>query len=317
LREVLRYDKIGKETESVSSLSSVGKEVYMEDKNKFQEMLKDVLEVARVQGNELGMNEIKELFGGMGLNESQYEHIFAYLAANHIKVKGYVNTKAFDEYKEAVQESEKGEESSLEQEEEISNEDEFQKTETAAKQTREDSQYLKMYLEDISAVKKADQAEYEALLLAIRAKKEEVKERFIEANLHKVVELAKLYQNRGVTLEDLIQEGNIGLLCGVEALYSETVLESEIGFLESYIKNALEQAIYENTESSSFEQDIIDKISYIKSASEDLMEELGREGNLHELARYVKMSEEELIDIINMSVDGVKLSIEHEDKKPR
>ncbi len=288
----------------------------MEDKNKFQEMLKDVLEVARVQGNELGMNEIKELFGGMGLDESQYEHIFAYLAANHIKVKGYVNTKAFDEYKEAVQESEKAEEGSLEKEEELSKEDHSQSSEAAVKQTGEDSQYLKMYLEDISAVKRADEAEYEALLMSIRAKKEEVKERFIEANLHKVVDMAKNYQNRGVTLEDLIQEGNIGLLCGVEALYSENVLESEISFLEGYIKNALEQAIYENTESSSFEQDIIDKISYIKRASEELTEELGREGNLHELAGYVRMSEEELIDIINMSVDGVKLSMEHEEKKP-
>jgi len=288
----------------------------MEDKNKFQEMLKDVLEVARVQGNELGMNEIKELFGGMGLNESQYEHIFAYLAANHIKVKGYVNTKAFDEYKEAVHESEKAEESSQEKEEEFSNGDHSQSSEAGVKQTGEDSQYLKMYLEDISAVKRADEAEYEALLMSIREKKEEVKERFIEANLHKVVEMAKNYQNRGVTLEDLIQEGNIGLLCGVEALYSETVLESEISFLEGYIKNALEQAIYENTESSSFEQDMIDKISYIKRASEELTEELGREGNLHELARYVKMSEEELIDIINMTVDGVKLSMEHEEKKP-
>ncbi len=288
----------------------------MEDKNKFQEMLKDVLEVARVQGNELGMNEIKELFGGMGLNESQYEHIFAYLAANHIKVKGYVNTKAFDEYKEAVQESEKAEESSQEKAEEFSNGDHSQSSEAAVKQTGEDSQYLKMYLEDISAVKRADEAEYEALFMSIREKKEEVKERFIEANLHKVVEMAKNYQNRGVTLEDLIQEGNIGLLCGVEALYSETVLESEISFLEGFIKNALEQAIYENTESSSFEQDMIDKISYIKRASEELTEELGREGNLHELARYVKMSEEELIDIINMTVDGVKLSMEHEEKKP-
>jgi RNA polymerase primary sigma factor len=288
----------------------------MEDKNKFQEMLKDVLEVARVQGNELGMNEIKEFFGGMGLNESQYEHIFAYLAANHIKVKGYVNTKAFDEYKEAVEESEKAEEGSQEKEEEFSNEAHSQSSEAAVKQTGEDSQYLKMYLEDISAVKRADEAEYETLLMSIRGKKEKVKERFIEANLHRVVELAKNYQNRGVTLEDLIQEGNIGLLCGVEALYSETVLESEISFLEGYIKNALEQAIYENTESSSFEQDIIDKISYIKRASEELTEELGREGNLHELARYVKMSEEELIDIINMTVDGVKLSMEHEDKKP-
>lgn len=288
----------------------------MEDKNKFQEMLKDVLEVARVQGDELGMNEIKEFFGGMGLNESQYEHIFAYLAAHHIKVKGYVNTKEVDEYKEVVQESEKEDENRVEEEEITDTEEEIpQKFKTSPKQTGEDSLYLKMYLEDISAVKEADETEYEALLLAIRERKGHLKERFIEANLRRVVELAKQYQNRGVTLEDLIQEGNIGLLCGVEALYSETILKEEISFLEGYIRSALEQAIYENTESDSFEKRVIDKISYIKRAAEELNEELGRAGNIHELARSVNMSPEELIDIINMSVDSVKLSIEHEDKK--
>ena len=175
-----------------------------------------------------------------------------------------------------------------------------------------DSQYLKMYLKDLEAVKEADEAELTLLFQAVREKKDSVKERFIEVHLPKVIEIAKLYQNRGVTLEDLIQEGNIGLLCAVETLYTDTVLENETEFIEGYVRNSMEQIIYENGESSSFEQEIIDKISYIRKASENLKEELGREGNIHELARYVKISEEELIDIINMSVDGVKLSKKHD-----
>lgn len=288
----------------------------MEDKNKFQEMLKDVLEVARVQGNELGMNEIKELFGDMGLTEEQYEHIFAYLAAAHIIVKGYVKTKVFNDYKEAIQEEEVKEESEAEKvpaeaEEEPAEEKEEKKEEKKPAQGV-DSQYLKMYLQDLEAVKPADESEFLLLLQSVREKKESVKERFIEVQLHKVIEIAKLYQNRGVTLEDLIQEGNIGLLCAVETLYADTVLENELEFIEGYIRNSMEEIIYESTESSSFEKEIIEKIDYIRKASEDLKEELGREGNIHELSRYVKMSEEELIDIINMSVDGVKLSKKHD-----
>lgn len=288
----------------------------MEDKNKFQEMLKDVLEVARVQGNELGMNEIKELFGDMGLTEEQYEHIFAYLAAAHITVKGYVKTKVFDDYKEAIQEEEVKEEAEEEkepaEEEEVTADEKEEKKKDKVQAQGADSQYLKMYLQDLDAVKPANEAEFRLLLQAVREKKENVKERFIEVQLIKVVEIAKLYQNRGVTLEDLIQEGNIGLLCAVETLYTDTVLENEMDFIEGYIRNAMEEIIYESTESSSFEKEMIDKIDYIRKASEDLKEELGREGNIHELSRYVKMSEEELIDIINMSVDGVKLSKKHD-----
>ncbi len=298
----------------------------MEDKNKFQEMLKDVLEVARVQGNELGMNEIKELFGDMGLTEEQYEHIFAYLAAAHITVKGYVKTRVFDDYKEAIQEEEVKEEAEEEkaeeekaeeekepaEEEEVTSDDKEEKKKDKVQAQGADSQYLKMYLQDLDAVKPANEAEFCLLLQAVREKKENVKERFIEVQLIKVVEIAKLYQNRGVTLEDLIQEGNIGLLCAVETLYTDTVLENETDFIEGYIRNAMEEIIYESTESSSFEKEMIEKIDYIRKASEDLKEELGREGNIHELSRYVKMSEEELIDIINMSVDGVKLSKKHD-----
>ncbi|BCJ96986.1 sigma-70 family RNA polymerase sigma factor [Anaerocolumna chitinilytica] len=293
----------------------------MEDKNKFQEMLKDVLEVARIQGNELGMNEIKEFFGDMGLTEEQYEHIFAYLAAAHITVKGYVKTRVFDDYKEAIQEEEVKEEAEEEkaeeekeqaEEEEVTADEKEEKKKDKVQAQGADSQYLKMYLQDLDAVKPANEAEFRLLLQAVREKKENVKERFIEVQLIKVVEIAKLYQNRGVTLEDLIQEGNIGLLCAVETLYTDTVLENETDFIEGYIRNAMEEIIYESTESSSFEEEMIKKIDYIRKASEDLKEELGREGNIHELSRYVKMSEEELIDIINMSVDGVKLSKKHD-----
>lgn len=302
----------------------------MEDQSKFQEMLKDVLEVARVQGDELGMNEIKDLFGGIGLQESQYEHIFAYLAANHIKVKGYVNTKVLDEYKDAVKEEENKETKQDEENEqkEFSEEDGEDHQEGKVKGTvtgnekegktlakEEDSQYLKMYLADLSAIKEPDEIELKDLIQTVREKRIECKERFIEIHLHKVVELAKLYRNRGVTLEDLIQEGNIGLLCGVESLYADTVTEDEERYLEGYIKNALEDIIYESSQGSTFEENIIGRISYVRNASKDLEEELGREGTIHELARYVKMSEEELIDIINISAEGVKLSKEHKDSE--
>jgi RNA polymerase primary sigma factor len=72
----------------------------MSDANKFHEMLSDIMEVARVQGNQLTMEDIKSLFGDMHLTDEQYDHIYAYLAASKIKIKGYVDSSSL--YTDAV-----------------------------------------------------------------------------------------------------------------------------------------------------------------------------------------------------------------------
>jgi RNA polymerase primary sigma factor len=58
--------------------------------------------------------------------------------------------------------------------------------------------------------------EEQRMAMQIRAGNEHVRQQFVEANLKLVVSVAKRYQGRGLALEDLIQEGNLGLLRAVE-----------------------------------------------------------------------------------------------------
>lgn len=287
----------------------------MDDKIKFQEMLLDILEVAKVQGNQLGMNEIKNMFGDMSLSESQYEHIFAYLAAHNIKIKGYIE-KA-NEYTNAVMEdlarSEKEEATDLEQLDEENNK-EIQKN-----KAEEDSVYLKMYLEDLEGVPAEAKGEVQQLINKMREGDLSGKTRFLEIYLRKVIALAQEYKNRGVILEDLIQEGNIGLMCGVESVIADTNPGEEIDYLNNTIRKYIELAISEEIESEDFEKRVVDKVSYITAAAKELEEDLLREATLDELAAYLKMTKEEVADILNMSVDAVKLSHDHSNqshKKP-
>jgi RNA polymerase primary sigma factor len=279
----------------------------MENKEKFQEMLKDILEVARVQSNQLGMNEIKSLFGDMNLSEAQYEHIFAYLAAHHIQIKGYVSN--ITEYAEAVQKEE------LEEEEEAKKAVFDETIKANKKQSSKDSAYLQMYLEDLEAISAAEEGEEESLADRIRKGDARAKNRLIEINLRRVVDIALTYENQGITLEDLIQEGNVGLMSAMEVLNELTQKGQEKEFIEAYIKNFMELSIEEQKDSNSFENNILQRISYIRNASKELEEVLLREPTLKELAKHVKLPEEEVIDILNMSVDAVKVEHSHGKKE--
>ncbi len=297
----------------------------MSDKNRFQEMLKDILEVARVQGNILSMEEIKALFGDIELNDMQYEHVYAYLSAHQIKIQGYIgNSKEYSEAleKEAREEGDAGIEDSDSVEEgfesqdmESENEGEMifnAKKKKSFQPTEKDSIYLKMYLEDLSAIEGTTPEEEAILIQKIRRNDSVAKNRLVESKLIDVVEIAKEYVGRGLTLEDLIQEGNIGLLTGVEQI--SCILDDRVqnsSFVLDYAKQFIEDAIAEQGESHSFEENAIKRTKYLNGLANDLAEDLGRAPTLHEISKYAKLTEQEVIDILNMSVDAVKVEISH------
>jgi RNA polymerase primary sigma factor len=280
----------------------------MSDANKFHEMLSDIMEVARVQGNQLIMEDVKSLFGDMNLTDEQYDHIYAYLAANKIKIKGYVDSVSL--YTEAVNQDKL-------REEHLDKEESEQKSSAYVpdKDTlqEEDSVYLKMYLEDLEGIKDCTLEEEMTLINHIITGDFPAKQRYIEGNLRNVIKIAKEYRNKGVTLEDLIQEGNIALMDALEHLQEfekETIREQII----QYIRNFIEAVINEEKESSRFENSIVDRTDFLNNAAKEVAEDLGRNADIHELAVYTKLSEKEIKDILSMSGDAVKVSIHHHRK---
>ncbi|MDF2586301.1 MAG: hypothetical protein K0S41_142 [Anaerocolumna sp.] len=282
----------------------------MDNKNRFQEMLSDILEVARVQGNNLSMDEIKKLFGDMDLSDAQYEHIFAYLAANQIKISGYVEAtsdhvkKLQQEYKinDVIDEIETQMET-LDSQEEIK------------VQKEEDSAYLKMYLEDLDAIKPGTREEEIHLIDKINNGDDIAKNRLIEMNLRYVVELAANYKNQGLTLEDLIQEGNIGLMSAIEQLEELPSKENLRDFIRNYVNEFIENALREQKDSIDFEKKMLQRMKYLNDAANELAEDLGREATVHELSEYTKISEAEIMDVLNISVDSIKVEHHHKHEK--
>lgn len=281
----------------------------MSDANRFHEMLSDIMEVARVQGNQLTMEDVKSLFGDMNLTEEQYDHIYAYLAANKIKIKGYVNSASL--YTEAINQEKI-------KEEQLDKEVTEQKASIPAQDKNtlqeEDSVYLKMYLEDLEGIKDCTPEEESILIDHIMKGDVPAKQRYIEGNLRNVVKIAKEYRNQGVTLEDLIQEGNIALMDALEHLQEFWKKEAIGEQITQYVRNFIEAVINEEKESSSFGSSMVDKTNFLNSAAKELAEDLGRDADIHELAGYTKLPEKEIKDILSMSGDAVKISIHHHRK---
>jgi len=142
---------------------------------------------------------------------------------------------------------------------------------------------LQLYLREIGQVKLLTPAEEIALAKRIKRGDKSAREHMIKANLRLVVKIARDYENLGLPLLDLINEGNIGLMKGVERFDPKKGAKLST-YASWWIKQAIKRALANQSKTIRLPVHVVDKVAHIRRAEMRLREVLDREPTDEEVA---------------------------------
>jgi RNA polymerase primary sigma factor len=162
------------------------------------------------------------------------------------------------------------------------------------------------YLRDIGSQRLLTAQEEQAMALRIQAGDHQVKERFIEANLKLVVSIAKRYQGRGLALEDLIQEGNLGLMHAVEVFDASKNYKFST-YAYWWIRQAMTRAIADQGRTIRLPAYVGERVARLRQLRHVLQQDLGREPTAEELALHMHLSPEKVQELIRVSHEPLSL----------
>jgi RNA polymerase primary sigma factor len=165
---------------------------------------------------------------------------------------------------------------------------------------------LSVYLREINKIPLLTRAE--EIDLARRAAKglQDAKDKLIKANLRFVVNVAKKYQNQGLTLSDLISEGNLGLITAVDKFDVEKGYHF-ISYAVWWIKQSILKAICEKSRMIRLPLNRANELLQIEKVKREIGSNKDGEADIDEIADFLDMDKSRINDLINASKEFVSL----------
>ncbi len=165
---------------------------------------------------------------------------------------------------------------------------------------------VRLYLREIGRVPLLTADEELALALRMEQGDQDAKKELAEANLRLVVSIARRYVGRGMSLLDLIQEGNLGLIKAVDKFdYTKGFKFST--YATWWIRQAITRAIADQARTIRIPVHMVETINKQIRVSRQLLQELGREPTVSEIAEEMGISEEKVREIRKIAQDPVSL----------
>ena len=218
------------------------------DQAAFVKCLTELKDLASLQGNVVSEEQIREGFAALDLNEEQYALIYEYLKKEKIGVNEPIDAQ--DYY------------------------------------TPDDKKYMQMYLEELKSIPQLSDGKKQALLMNLMAGDMSMKNELMESYLLQIVDIARLYAGQGVSMEDLIGEGNVALAVLMDMLPSQEDPKEADEMISRMIMRAMEELIEENAANKDEFSVWADKANEVMEKARELSEELLRKVTIDELCEH-------------------------------
>ena len=248
---------------------------------------------------EITKEDIKKFFPGDALNEEQFGLVCEYLVSQKIKVDGYEPAQKTPEsaQKTVKEDAERASASNPETE---------KQEENSEAQDGEGPDFLGMYLEELAEIEKLSETEEERLFFEAVNGDSMAKSTLAGQYLETVYELAMTYVASELPIEDLVQEGNIGLLLALENLEAKPNLEEYRKQVFDGIRKAMEEAVEMSQDKKDLDDEIVGRVNHLNESILSLEEDLGHKVSKSELSAYLEMPLEEIKDVLRMAGDEMK-----------
>ena len=234
----------------------------------FAETLKYVTRLARENKNVISKEQVDDAFSELDLDEKQLQMVYEYLNQHNIGID------------EAI--------------------------DTSDNLTTEENNYLQDYLESLEGLDKLSDGEKEAAAMAAIAGDKNAQDKLIENYLPLVVDVARMYAEQGVFLEDLIGEGNVALTKGVTMLDAVGEPSEVESFLYKLMLDAMEKIIEQNLAEDTGMQKVLNLVNEVNDKAKELSEDLRRKVTVEELMEETGWDEEKIRDAIKFSGDKIE-----------
>ena len=259
---------------------------------RFNEKLKQLLDMAKKKKNVLEYTEINQFFSDMELSTEKIELIYEYLEQNGVDIL----TIPQDDDDDADMADLADIEDDIDIDAEM----------TSALEGVSIEDPVRMYLKEIGKVPLLSAEEEIELAQRMEEGDEAAKKKLAEANLRLVVSIAKRYVGRGMLFLDLIQEGNLGLIKAVEKFdYHKGYKFST--YATWWIRQAITRAIADQARTIRIPVHMVETINKLIRVSRQLLQELGREPSPEEIAEEMNMPVDRVREILKISQEPVSL----------
>ena len=273
----------------------------------FLQKLEDLVNKGIASDMKLNIGEINDFFAGIELNSESIEQIYSYLENKGIEI----NENTSDDLNIDIDNIDNiaDEDSLLMDDDDEFDKDSEEDIDLSAIDLLEGvgtEDPVRMYLKEIGTVPLLTANEELELAKRKQDGDEYAKQRLIEANLRLVVSIAKRYTGRGMSFLDLVQEGNLGLIKGVEKFdYTKGFKLST--YATWWIRQSVTRALADQARTIRVPVHMVETINKMSKMQRKLTLELGYEPSVTELANALDMTEEKVMEIMQIAREPASL----------